>query len=206
MRAAGGGKGSVVAALRDATAPIHRRLDRGLGYLLSPALTSERYRNLLEAFLGFYAPLEQRLHCADAGADEPMTRWTSTLRTPLIRQDLDRLAERDRSSRDVLPVVAEALLPRVSRPAHVLGVLYVVEGAALGGRVIAPAVAKTLALEPPSGCSFFHGSGADTTRRWRELVALLESQPTLERPSIVDAARDCFVGLETWLATRGCLE
>ena len=48
------------------------------------------------------------------------------------------------------------------------GAVYVVEGASLGGQIIARQIIPTLALAPNRGCRFFSGYGAETGDRWRD--------------------------------------
>ena len=54
------------ARLRIATAAQHERLDCALAYVIDAALTRDRYVDLLDAMLGFYAPFEQQLASWDA--------------------------------------------------------------------------------------------------------------------------------------------
>jgi hypothetical protein len=50
--------------------------------------------------------------------------------------------------------------------------LYVIEGSALGGRVIAPKLKRTLGLAQGRGASFFHGFGGETGVMWNNFRVL----------------------------------
>ncbi len=50
--------------------------------------------------------------------------------------------------------------------AEVLGSIYVIEGSALGGRVIAPHLKTSLGIGPGHGASYFHGFGGQTGVMW----------------------------------------
>ena len=194
---------SMRAQLRQATVDAHERIECGLQYLVSPTLTRSSYGRLLEAFHGYYSPLDQRLTAAAERLAEPLRFWAIPSRTPLLALDLHRLGRDDRGI-SALPI-AVAELPSIDSDANALGALYVVEGAALGGQVIWRAVAKTLGIRPATGCAFFYGRGTATCSRWRQFLTLLEGRPASEHAHIAGAARACFEGLEAWLRGRGCL-
>jgi heme oxygenase (biliverdin-IX-beta and delta-forming) len=60
---------------------------------------------------------------------------------------------------------------------HGFGCLYVLEGSALGGRVISKRVKQTLGLGPATGCAYFHGLGRQTATHWSEFLTALNAIP-----------------------------
>jgi heme oxygenase len=60
---------------------------------------------------------------------------------------------------------------------HGLGCLYVLEGSALGGRVISKRVKLTLGLGPATGGAYFHGLGRQTASHWSEFLTALNTIP-----------------------------
>jgi hypothetical protein len=56
--------------------------------------------------------------------------------------------------------------------AEVLGSLYVIEGSALGGRVITPHLKRTLGLGQGRGASYFHGFGGEAGVMWNNFRVL----------------------------------
>ena len=188
----------VRARLRAGTAEQHERLDRRLAPLLDidEGLAPVRYRALLAAFRGFYAPLEQALTAALRRDPAPV--WLG--RTGWLDEDLLAMG---------LDPPAIARLPgcRPVPPAgsvpEALGCCYVLEGAALGGRVIAARLAP--AGGPASlACRYFAGHGADTGRRWGAFLRHLERRCAGEQATALAlaAARATFERLETWLEER----
>ena len=93
------------------------------------------------------------------------------------------------------------LTTRLDSIQRVLGCLYVIEGATLGGQVITRHLEKNLGITPESGGAFFAGYGAETGARWKEFCALLTA--AAERVSgedeIVASANDTFATLGRWL-------
>src|SRR4051812_47703856 len=64
------GETSLRQRLKSETAAVHRRLEARLG-LLDPDLDGPRYRRVLEAFYGFYVPLESELTRLTAASPPP---------------------------------------------------------------------------------------------------------------------------------------
>ena len=60
---------------------------------------------------------------------------------------------------------------------HGFGCLYVLEGSALGGRVISKRVKQTLGLGPATGGAYFHGLGRQTARHWSDFLTALNTIP-----------------------------
>src|SRR6476660_2444337 len=108
--------------LKRETADLHRRLEIDLG-LLESELSLDRYRRVLECFLGFYAPIEAGLaRVASAG---PPLGLPLRARTALIESDLLSLGLSRREIAD-LPRCAE--LPPFTWPAVRVGFWYGLEG------------------------------------------------------------------------------
>jgi heme oxygenase len=181
--------------LKRATADVHRRLESRLD-LLDADLSPDRYRRILECFFGFYAPVEAGLaRVASAG---PALGLPLRARTGLIESDLLSLGLSRREVAD-LPRCAE--LPRLSCPEELAGCLYVLEGACLGGRVIAPALRERLGVAQGSGASFFIGDADGTQARWTDFLAWLEGLVRAGAPAakIVASARATFLAFALWV-------
>jgi heme oxygenase len=189
------GPSPVRAQLKRATADIHRRLESRLD-LLDPDLSPDRYRRILERFFGFYAPVEAALaRVASAG---PALGLPLRARTGLIESDLFSLGLSRRELAD-LPLCAD--LPRLSCPEEVAGCLYVLEGACLGGRVIAPALRERLGVVRGSGASFFTGDAEATQARWSVFLEWIEGmvRAGASTGEIVASARATFLAFALWV-------
>ena len=164
-------------ALRKATAPDHDRVDRAFsGFDLSePA----GYRAFLRAQEHALLPVEAALDAA--GAERIVSDWPARRRARALRDDLDRMGERE---------VSMEPFPAPSSPAEVLGAMYVLEGSRLGGRLLARAI------PPDFPRAFF--THADPGR-WPALIEILDK--TLisddEIAAAVGAAGSVFARFET---------
>lgn len=116
--------------LKQATTARHASLESKLP-LLDPAMTRDHYRDFLGRFLGYYAPLEtQLLKAAQWG--EIGFDYTERYKTPRLKQDLLALGS---SNDDIANIPRCADLPAIATTAELLGCLYVIEGATLGGEI-----------------------------------------------------------------------
>lgn len=64
-------------------------------------------------------------------------------------------------------------LDREMSVAFALGVMYVVEGSSLGGRVILKNIEKTLGFSGENGAEYFHGYGNTTGSQWSKFLEML---------------------------------
>jgi heme oxygenase len=181
--------------LKRETATLHQRLEAQLA-LLEPPLSLHRYRQVLEAFYGFYAPVEISL--ARLAAAGPQLGFPLRARAELIERDLVALGLSGRELTD-LPWCSE--LPRLSCPDHLAGCLYVLEGACLGGQVVASALQRQLGVAKGSGASFFVGDADGTAARWRLVITWLEGLVGVgaRAEQVVTSARETFLTLARWL-------
>jgi heme oxygenase len=87
---------------------------------------------------------------------------------------------------------------------HLAGCLYVLEGACLGGQILAKALRGRLPLTNDGGLSFFVGDGRNTGDRWKRVLAWIEDLGRGGAPNeIITSARETFRSLGSWLELTG---
>ncbi len=160
---------SLRARLRDATTGAHARVDAQLGAMRHP----HDYRAYLRGMHGFMAAVEPGLQ-RYAGA----LGWTA----PQWRADL---------AADLATVEA-APLPGAALPVHsadaALGLFYVVEGSALGARLLLRRAAA-LGFDATRGAAFLGRHVEAGTARWPSFLALLAAmEPRTDARQACDAA------------------
>ena len=191
----------VLQDLRAGTAELHIRLERQLPFF-SDQLDTNAFQRLMQAYYGFYMPLENALLDSDmTSADFDLV---SRLKAPTLRKDLHALGL-SAEAIECLPICGS--LPAINCRPTCLGVLYVLEGATLGGKILRREMASRLGLNADNGAAFLDIYGADTGRRWRDFIAYLGSRSldTGERGAVVTAARATFGCFERWLESREVL-
>lgn len=145
----------VLEQLREQTRPAHLALESQplLKKLLSNQLTKIEYCHILQSMLAFYQTLEADLIPGSQALLEkhPDTNYRYLSRAPLLADDCQKAG---------CPSSGFTSSPTRNQlsenGAYFLGVLYVVEGSTLGGRVIARHLAQTLGIRETSGASFFN--------------------------------------------------
>ena len=189
---------SVLNDLRAGTHTLHVALEQRLPFF-SGTLDLEHYTRLLSAYFGFYQALEDRLtHSAfiPTGFDLP-----ARLKTPALTQDLQALGV------DAQRLPRCQHLPALRSEAQMLGVLYVLEGATLGGNVLRKRVAEQLGLDADNGCAFLFVYGEDTGQHWKAFLEFLGSVPldATGRSEATQAACSTFSCFEQWLERQEVL-
>ncbi|MCW0393336.1 biliverdin-producing heme oxygenase [Xanthomonas sacchari] len=177
--------------LREATAQQHQAVEDlpAMRALMDPALSLSAYVQVLRRHHAVLAGWEQReaawlRDCGDA-------HWQYQPRTPLLAQDLHALRAAPPAPQPP-PPAAEA--------GTRWGMLYVVEGSRLGGRVIARHLRQTLPGAAPA-LSYFELGHADPAA-WRHFQQRLErALPTAPlQQAAVDGARAMFAHFHTHFA------
>ena len=176
--------------------PEHHRLEDRLD--LPHRLTTPRaYRALLARFYGYYAPLEALLG-ARGDWESVGLDFAPRRKVPALTRDLHALGLAD----DALAALPRCpRLPTLATFPQALGCLYVLEGATLGGQLIARQIGRTLAIDATSGGAFFRAYGDAVGPMWRAFGAAISTYPAdpATAAAIVAAARATFNTLEHWL-------
>lgn len=185
---------SLAARLRRETRDLHDRIkaNHRFARLMAPDLTRGEYRGLVARLHGHHAPLEEALLPLLPAAFQPERRLP---RRALLRADLRALGLAE-AAIDALP---QCQAYRFRTPAQALGALYVLEGAGLGGQVIARHLAATLRLGPEEGTAALVPHGAETGALWRQFRLALDGA-AVEAAGVVEAARFTFTTLDRWMA------
>jgi heme oxygenase len=172
--------------LRRATAETHQAVERLplMTRLTSPTVAREDYLDYLHALAEVYAALEGRL--LDALDEEIRNDLGIRPKLPAILADL---AEQDQPH---VPHASAQVPP--SDAAAALGGLYVLEGATLGGRVIAKHLRRCLG--PALGsATFLDFHGEHSSAAWKRFASILDSLPAhgrMDPAQVISGARATF--------------
>lgn len=147
-------KSEILEQLREQTRPAHLELENQalLKRLLSPEQTRAEYGQLLQAMLAFYQSLEKELvPAAEALLDRyPDAEYRYLPRAPLLTKDCRSLGELTTA-----PDIGSSEISLDGSDTRLLGILYVIEGSAQGGRIISRHLEKTLDINMHNGATFF---------------------------------------------------
>lgn len=163
--------------LRERTAHLHAAVDAAVGDFRD----LRDYRRYLSGLHAFRVPCE----AAILGAPPPRATaaWTFTPLVPLIEEDMADLGV------DIAPPRREARSWRGTTAAEAAGRLYVLEGSALGARVLAVR-ARGLGLDADFGAAHLavQGRGASAFRGFADWL----DTAGLDAEAVVEGALDAF--------------
>ncbi|KPW31670.1 Bacteriophytochrome heme oxygenase BphO [Pseudomonas coronafaciens pv. atropurpurea] len=188
-------------ALRAETKQLHVRLEKRMPFF-SPVLNHALYLRLLQAYYGFYAPLEVALH--DSGLVPCALSPDERIKTTVLVKDL-RALEMSEHQIGQLPHCMQ--LPVIDSPGACLGVMYVLEGATLGGQVLRREILKRIGLDEQSGAAFLDVYGVQTGPRWKAFLNYLDNVPrdVVFTEAAAVAAHSTFSCFEHWLGGQEVL-
>jgi heme oxygenase len=181
--------GALLSHLRSVTRPGHERLEGTLG--LTDDLDLESYRRILARFYGFWVGWQPQV--AALLQDEALLQPRRRLH--LLAADLATLGMSPRA-RSTLP--ACPLVP-LRDGLEALGSLYVLEGSALGGRIIERNVERCFGSVGRESCTYFRGYGAETGAMWRTLLLRLDAVPAAHIERVGQGAVATFERMGSWL-------
>jgi len=187
----------ILERLKRETRPAHDAIEANprLARLTAPDLQRREYLAILARLWGFHQPVEAQL-CALLQELEPELDLARRAKAGLLQRDLAGFG---------LPVEALPQCPWRLRPepAFAWGVLYVLEGATLGGRVILKRLEASLGLGPTGGAAYYAGYGEETGAMWQRfrarLAAVCEERPHWE-DRILAGANAAFAQMDAWVA------
>lgn len=152
--------------LRTNTSASHTRLELLpiSQSIISPQLTGFQYASYLALMRDIVHDVETAVFPVVSGfiADVDQRRKLSSIQADLDEIGFDR------------PLQTTPLRKEFSVP-FALGVLYVVEGSSLGGRVILKNVEAVLGFDSTRGAQYFSGYGATTGSHWKKFIEMLTS-------------------------------
>lgn len=186
--------------LRDATAAPHRTLEKRLPFV-SPDLDKDLYLRLLKAYYGFYSTLERQL---DQVADLDASSLIGRHKVAALIQDLHMLGL---THEQISGLEACHELPPLSNRLQALGVMYVMEGATLGGQVLSRIVKGKLSIDSQNGGAFLDVYGSTAGQKWRGFLSMLSVvDDPLHRAQVVESALLTFSSFERWLERSAVLD
>jgi heme oxygenase len=136
---------------------------------LTEPMTMARYAAIMSGFDAFMRLWEPRVQAA---LPPRLQHWfRSRRRGGFASADVEWLRDIAGEPPVAMSAAAVEKLPLDDLP-QLLGSLYVIEGAALGGRLNAPHLKSTLGVGAGCGATYFHGFGGQTGLMWRDFRVL----------------------------------
>lgn len=142
--------------VRAKTRGHHDEAEKALG-IMDPDLTLDIYIGKLAEMYALYLSLSP---CLGDQVDDQLQRLKKDL--TFFGANLPAALAQD-----------EDFVDRLRDPDFREGVMYVIEGSALGGQVVSRHLREHLGIMPDAGGAFFFGAGPATFANWRQTLARL---------------------------------
>ncbi len=186
----------ILQRLKNETREIHAALERQMP-LLDADLHAADYQHMVQKLYTYHKPLEVLLLSLPGFAAIGLD-YSGREKAPRLARDLAALSV---SASDVEHMHQCESLPPLAHPSHLFGCLYVLEGATLGGQIVARHLQASLGLTPETGASYFSGYGAQTGPQWKVFCALLTAyaEPLDDPNDILAGAHATYATLSAWM-------
>ncbi|MCE6992249.1 biliverdin-producing heme oxygenase [Dyadobacter sp. CY323] len=184
-----------IKSLRQETAENHQKLEenRLSKALLEPTVTLSDYQAYLSGLYGVTVSCENQVFPL---LNHIFPDLSERYKSGFILNDLKTTGYSD-TQIDSLPVYEFGFL---SVP-DALGVMYVLEGTTLGGRILYKHIHETLGLTEDNGARYFWGYGPQTGVLWKSFISVFArfSAESNEGPAIISNAKKTFTLIDNWL-------
>ncbi|MCE7054496.1 biliverdin-producing heme oxygenase [Algoriphagus sp. AGSA1] len=174
--------------LKEATSTLHQELENlpVSKSILENTISSHEYLRYLDRMHDVVCEIENKLFpiLQERGIllqDRKKTKW--------IEKDFIELEYKKNRANEVFIELNEDI-----STGYALGILYVIEGSTLGGRIISKHVQRTLGYTPDNGAAYFAGYGEDTGLFWKKFMTILGDfeKKNLAGDEIIEGAKYAF--------------
>lgn len=183
--------------LRQQTGAQHEALEenqysRAIG---NGTISTAGLRFFMKKFYDFFSPLEEAIYQEGI---VPVDDVLARRKMHLMYQDLLylRADEKELKLKPIIPGI-----PEYSSVASKMGIMYVMEGSTLGGKVIGRMLNKSLGLDNERGIAFYNSYGDNLGPMWKSFVFSLTDYAVKSKneAEIIQAATATFASFKNWL-------
>lgn len=184
--------------IREKTFVYHDDFTGWANKILTGTADKEHYKDVLKTFYGFYYPFEQKLENVEEWKNHDFD-LKRRRKSQMLIEDMKKLGISDDEIKDIK--MCEKL-PKMDNLADALGCMYVVEGATLGGQIVANKINEVLGFDGDNGASFFSSYKENLRPMWKEFSDFINkySDDTNITDPIVDASDETYHRFNDWLA------
>jgi len=184
--------------LRQQTAESHQKLEDNYlsKAILNASVTQAEYQNYLAGLYGLTIACEDQVF---PSVKQVVPQIEKRYKSGKIIEDLSFTGYSDLKI-DELPYYEYTF----STVAEALGIMYVLEGSSLGGRILYKHINQHLGLDSENGAAYFWGYGTETGPMWKSFISSV-AQYVAENNAgqqIIDSAIKTFNITDTWLSKQ----
>lgn len=173
--------------IRLETQTAHQKVEALLLPILKRVRSTEDYIKILDAFYGYYLVVEPSAH----HYANPIVFGDLLLRKKIVLMQHEYWQLSQQLPQGVMP----NFFPTIVNEYQAAGVLYVLEGSTLGGRLIHNILEQKLGSERAKKLQFFTPYGAATDEMWQQFLAglaLYDHSGSEQQQQVIEGAHCCF--------------
>lgn len=187
----------ILERLREGTKGAHDRLEAVAmsDRIMDGSLGPEDYKKLIQVHYIVHRELEAMLEENGVQHHFPELHFNERNKMPLLEKDVEELAiSREKLNAPAAGHLPQAGEPLAGKPYGLLGCVYVMEGATLGGNVIVKSLRKNEQLAGVDNFYYFGCYGSGTGKQWKSFLDVLKENGEGEenQEQIVQAARATY--------------
>ncbi|AYL97549.1 biliverdin-producing heme oxygenase [Mucilaginibacter celer] len=177
--------------IKQATTSLHNQLEQNMfvGQIMDGSLTFEQYLIILHLNYGIHLAAEGFLFGGLSNALQQKLDITNRIKLPALLKDLEEI------NTNMSPDI-EGPPPNyidLSSDAAILGAMYVLEGATLGGNVIVKRLKTNEHLVPRNlNYHYYQVYGDQLGAKWKQFLEVLNEIPETEHQTAIDSAVRLF--------------
>ncbi|MBF04795.1 MAG: hypothetical protein CMP76_16055 [Flavobacterium sp.] len=177
--------------LKEETKLFHSSVEKVLIAELKEIATKDAYGELLLKLYNFYESIESKLHNEITEMIVPDIK--SRKHVHHLKHDLYSIDYEIKG-------IHNNFASKITNLSYALGVLYVIEGSTLGGKIIANLLKRQLNLDDCSEVSYFNSYGEATDEMWNNFKQYIAtSEEFIDKDEMVLGAKETFEALRIWL-------
>ncbi|MEK7434243.1 MAG: biliverdin-producing heme oxygenase [Cyanobacteriota bacterium] len=186
----------IIQKIREKTLQYHDEFTGWAFKIFNGTISIEEYKNALKVFYGFYKPVEEKMN---VGNDKDFTLdMLKRIKLNLLINDMKNLGI---TQEEIDKIECCTDLPEMNNQAQLLGCMYVIEGATLGGQLVGGKLEEFLKLDG-KGSEFFFSYKENTRPFWKEFMDYINeySEKTSIEDPIIDSSHEMYMKFNKWLA------
>ncbi|WP_181369187.1 biliverdin-producing heme oxygenase [Flavobacterium profundi] len=177
--------------LKEETKLFHSSVEKVLIAELKEIATKNAYGNLLLKLHNFYESIESKLQLEITEAIIPDIKSRNHVKH--LKNDLYAIGHEIKD-------IENNFASKITNLSYALGVLYVIEGSTLGGKIITNLLKRQLNLTDLSEISYFNSYGEATDEMWHDFKQhITTSEEFIDKNEMILGAKDTFEALRIWL-------
>ncbi|MFN8673920.1 MAG: biliverdin-producing heme oxygenase [Candidatus Sericytochromatia bacterium] len=183
----------IIQKIREKTLQFHDEFTGWAFKIMNGTVSEDEYKKALKIFYGFYKPLEEKILLVD-GVDLDLAK---RIKVELLIKDMKDLGV---TEEEIGQITLCNDLPEIENQAKLLGCMYVIEGATLGGQLVGGKLDEFLRLNG-NGSRFFYSYKENVRPFWKEFMDYINeySAKTGIEDEIVESSFNTYMKFNKWL-------